>query len=199
MTQFLDSLRDDHETPLSRLGSSKALYALTEGDMNADAVRAAAAADASAAADLFDQWTAAEANGDAATHFSNVAETARDHLETVAADDETDAPQLYDVLAEFETTDERLGGALARALVSLKATEQMVGFFVGDADPKSANSFRTVKSDLQDQLDELAEAVDELVDDEDLARTAADAVVQSAYDEYVETLEGMGIKPKNVC
>ncbi|WP_410766106.1 transcription antitermination protein [Haloferax sp. DFSO60] len=199
MTSFLDSLRGDHETPLSRLGSSKALYALTAGDMNADAVRAAAAADASAAANLFDEWTAAESSGDAATHFADIAETARSHLDTVNADDESDAPQLYDVLAEFETTDERLGGALARVLVSLKATEQMVGFFIGDADPKSANTFRTLKSDLQDQLEALAEAVDELVDDEALARTAADAVIQSAYDEYVETLEGMGIKPKNVC
>jgi hypothetical protein len=28
---------------------------------------------------------------------------------------------------------------------------------------------------------------------------AAAEVIQSAYEDYVETLESMGIKPKNVC
>ncbi|KAB1197687.1 MULTISPECIES: transcription antitermination protein [Haloferax] len=201
MSDFLDSLRDDHETPLSRLGSSKALFAVTGGDMNGDAVRSAAAAEAAAATDLFDSWVATESNDDAADLFSDLADTAREHAETVAADADTDAdaPAIYAVLDEFETTDERLGGALARALVSLKAVEQMVGFFIGDADPKAANTFRTLKTDLQAQLDTLEDAVDELAGDEDAARDAADAVVEAAYDEYVETLEGMGIKPKNVC
>lgn len=199
MSNFLDSLRDDHETPLSRLGSSKALYAVTGGEMDGDAVRAAAATEAAAAADLFEWWGDDEANGDASTLFSAFADTAHEHADTVGAEPEGDEPNIYDVLAEFETTDGRLGGALARALVSLKTVEQMVGFFIGDADPKSADTFRTLKSDLQDQLDTLADAVDEHVEDEAVAREAADAVVQAAYDEYVETLEGMGIKPKNVC
>jgi hypothetical protein len=199
MSDFLDSLRDDHETPLSRLGSSKALYAVTGGEMDGDAVRAAAAAEATAAADLFEWWGDEEANGEAAALFSDLADTARDHADTVGADPSETEPNVYDVLAEFETTDGRLGGALARALVSLKTVEQMVGFFIGDADPKAANTFRTLKSDLNDQLDTLADAVDELVENEAVAREAADAVVEAAYDEYVETLEGMGIKPKNVC
>ncbi|KAB1192867.1 transcription antitermination protein [Haloferax sp. MBLA0076] len=199
MSNLLDSLRDDHETPLSRLGSSKALYAVTDGEMSGDAVRAAAAAEAMAAAELFEWWGDDEANGEASTLFSDLADTARDHAETVGAEPAADEPNVYDVLAEFETTDGRLGGALARALVSLKTVEQMVGFFIGDADPKAADTFRTLKSDLQAQLDTLADAVDELVEDEAIAREAADAVVEAAYDEYVETLEGMGIKPKNVC
>ncbi|KAB1187121.1 MULTISPECIES: transcription antitermination protein [Haloferax] len=199
MSDFLDSLRDAHETPLSRLGSSKALFAVTGGEMNGDAVRAAAAAEAAAAVDLFDTWADDEPNDDAATLFSDLADTAREHAETVNADPEGDAPTIYSVLADFDTTDERLGGALARAVVSLKAVEQMVGFFIGDADPKAANTFRTLKSDLQEQVEGLADAVEELVDDEDAARAAADTVVEAAYDEYVETLEGMGIKPKNVC
>ena len=199
MSDLLDTLRDDHETPLSRLGSSKALYAVTGGEMSGDAVRAAAAAEADAAADLFDWWAADEPNDEAAALFSDLADTARSHADTVDADPAADAPNVYDVLAEFESTDGRLGGALARALVSLKTVEQMVGFFVGDADPKAANSFRTLKSDLQDQLDTIGEAVEELAGDDAVVREAADAVVQAAYDEYVETLEGMGIKPKNVC
>ncbi|MFK8214852.1 transcription antitermination protein [Haloferax volcanii] len=199
MTELLDTLRDDHETPLSRLGSSKALYAVTGGEMDADAVRAAAAAEAAAAADLFDWWADDEPNDEAAALFSDLADTARAHAETVDAEPDGSKPNVYDVLAEFETTDGRLGGALARALVSLKTVEQMVGFFVGDADPMAANDFRTLKSDLNDQLDALEAAVSDLVDDDAVAREAADAVVEAAYDEYVETLEGMGVKPKNVC
>ncbi|WP_416838197.1 transcription antitermination protein [Haloferax sp. DFSO52] len=199
MSDSLDSLRDAHETPLSRLGSSKALFAVTGGEMNGDAVRVAAAAEAAAAAELFDSWAADESNDEAAELFSDLADTAREHAETVNADPDADAPAIYAVLDDFDATDERLGGALARALVSLKAVEQMVGFFIGDADPKAANTFRTLKSDLQDQLETLADAVDELASDEDAARDAADEVVEAAYDEYVETLEGMGIKPKNVC
>ncbi|ELZ57605.1 MULTISPECIES: hypothetical protein [unclassified Haloferax] len=199
MTELLDTLRDDHETPLSRLGSSKALYAVTGGEMDGDAVRAAAAAEAAAAADLFDWWADDEPNDEAAALFSDLADTARAHAETVDAEPDGSKPNVYDVLAEFETTDGRLGGALARALVSLKTVEQMVGFFVGDADPMAANDFRTLKSDLNDQLDALEAAVSDLVDDDAVAREAADAVVEAAYDEYVETLEGMGVKPKNVC
>ncbi|WP_411967602.1 transcription antitermination protein [Haloferax sp. YSSS75] len=199
MSDILDSLRDAHETPLSRLGSSKALYAVTGGEMSGDAVRAAAAAEADVATDLFDQWAADDPNDEAAALFSDLADTARAHADTVDADPAANAPNVYGVLDDFDTTDERLGGALARALVSLKTVEQMVGFFIGDADPKTANSFRTLKSDLQDQLDTLADAIDELADDDAVVREAADAVVEAAYDEYVETLEGMGIKPKNVC
>ncbi|AFK17769.1 transcription antitermination protein [Haloferax mediterranei ATCC 33500] len=199
MTDFLDSLRDAHETPLSRLGSSKALYAVTGGEMDGDAVRAAAAAEADAAIDLFDSWAADESNDEVVDLFSDLADTARDHAETVDFDPDSDAPAIYDLLSDFDATDERLGGALARALVSLKTVEQMVGFFVGDADPMTASTFRTLKTDLNDQLDTLANAVDEFAEDEAVAREAADEVVETAYEEYVETLEGMGIKPKNVC
>ncbi|RDZ66388.1 transcription antitermination protein [Haloferax sp. Atlit-12N] len=199
MTELLDTLRDDHETPLSRLGSSKALYAVTDGEMDGDAVRTAAASEAAAAADLFDWWADDEPNDEAAVLFSDLADTAREHADAVDAESDGSKPNVYDVLAEFETTDGRLGGALARALVSLKTVEQMVGFFVGDADPMAANDFRTLKSDLNDQLDTLEAAIDDLVEDDAVAREAADAVVEAAYDEYVETLEGMGVKPKNVC
>lgn len=155
MSELLDTLRDDHETPLSRLGSSKALYAVTGGEMDGDAVRTAAASEAAAAADLFDWWADDEPNDEAAALFSDLADTAREHADAVDAEPDGSKPNVYDVLAEFETTDGRLGGALARALVSLKTVEQMVGFFVGDADPMAANDFRTLKSDLNDQLDTL--------------------------------------------
>ena len=64
-TTLVDTVTDDLETQLSRLGSSKWLYALTDGDMTGEAVRAAAAADAVAAAETFESW-ADDADDDAA-------------------------------------------------------------------------------------------------------------------------------------
>ncbi|MFB6091479.1 MAG: transcription antitermination protein, partial [Haloquadratum sp.] len=49
-------LRDDHETAFSRLGSSKAMYALTGGEMAGEEIRAAAAADALALASVLEEW-----------------------------------------------------------------------------------------------------------------------------------------------
>ena len=203
---FLSDLRDDHETALSRLGSSKSLYALTGGEMAATAVRAAAAAEADAAATGFEAWSADEASGDAAALFGAVAEDARDHRKAIApdgfdADDAREFPE-YGVLADLQSTPVRAGGLLARCLLGDTRAGQMVGFFVGNADPTAADDFRSVRNDVSERLDDAADLLDAVceTDEEwDEAREAADAVVEAAYDDYVETLEGMGVKPKNVC
>ena len=196
--QFLERLRDDNETELSRLGSSKALYAVTGGEMTAERVRAAAAADARAAAEAFGDW-----GGEAADFFADAAATAEEHAESFDSDaDAADAPALYAELAGLDGTVERVAGALARSLVAAKTAEQMVGFFVGDADPRAAETFRSYRGDVEDQRDRAAELLDDVCDDDEdweRARRTADAAIESAYDEYVETLEGMGVQPKNVC
>ncbi|RDI71817.1 transcription antitermination protein [Halopelagius longus] len=199
-----DELRDDHETPFSRLGSSKALYALTGGEMDAGPVRAAAADDARSLASVLDEWAADEDDDAAASLYEELAATARDHADSVAPDDHErgETPETDARLAEFEDTVPRLGGLLGRYLVAQKHVEQMVGFFVGDADPRTASEFRDLRGDVEDARDRVAAALDETCegdDDWDVARDAADAVVEGAYDEYVETLESMGVKPKNVC
>jgi len=199
-------IRDDHETAFSRLGSSKAMYALTAGEMDGDSVRAAAAEDALALASTLDDWTAAGADGgaDAAVEslYADLAEAARERAASVADDPSPgEMPALYDALVGFESAPERLGALLGRYLVSLEYVGQMVGFFVGDADPMAADDFRGLRSDLEAERDRVADALDAACegDDWDLARGAADAVVEAAYDDYVETLQSMGIKPKNVC
>ena len=203
---LLSTLREDHETALSRLGSSKSLYALTGGEMAADAVRAAAAAEADVAAHTFEAWSADEASGDAAALFGAVAEDARDAREAVAPDDfdpdGTHAFAEYDVLADLSSTPARVGGLLARCLLADTRAGQFVGFFVGDADPQGANEFRSYRDDLAERREDALDLLDDVCesdDDWDAAREAADAVVEAAYDDYVETLEGMGVKPKNVC
>ena len=196
------TLRDDHETEFSRLGSSKAMYALTGGDMNGDAVRAAAATDALAFAAVLEGWDDADTDA-AATRYADLADAARDHAAAVADDPTLDErPPLYDALAGLGAAPARLGGLFGRYLVVSEYAAQMVGFFVGDADPTAASDFRDLRSELDAEHDRVVETLESVCTTDDewaAARTAAEAVIEAAYDDYVETLESMGIKPKNVC
>ncbi|ESP87942.1 hypothetical protein [Candidatus Halobonum tyrrellensis] len=203
---LLDDVRDANETPLSRLGSSKSLYALTGGEMEAGAVRAAVAAEAAAARETFEAWSADEESGDAAGLFGSVADDARGHRDSLAPDgfdaDEAHAFPEFDALADLTDTAARAGGLLARLVVARSRAEQAVGFFVGDADPQSASEFRSYRDDLAARLEAAVDLLDDVCESDgewDAARDAADAVVEAAYDDYVETLESMGVKPKNVC
>lgn len=191
---FDTELREAHETPLSRLGSSKSLYALTGGEMAADAVRGAVAREATLAGETFDGWR------DDRPLFATLAEGA-DERAAVGEPVEREFPELTR-LGEAATPPARLGGTHARFLLADTRLGQVVGFFVGDADPQGASEFREVReavsADAQRVADTL-ESVCETDDDWANARAAADAVIEAAYDDYVETLEGLGVKPKNVC
>ncbi|MFC7070178.1 transcription antitermination protein [Halobaculum lipolyticum] len=204
---FSDEFRDDNETPLSRLGSSKSLYALAGGEMDAAPVRTAVAAEFALAGRTFEAWSADETSGDAAALFGDVAEDARDHRDVADPDFDADADDPheypeYDLLGDLSGTAERAGGLYGRLVVAHTRAEQTVGFFVGDADPAAATDFRGVRDDLADRLDDALALVESVCDGDDewaAARDAADAVVAAAYDDYVTTLESMGVKPKNVC
>jgi len=199
-TTLVGTLTDDLETALSRLGSSKWLYALTDGDMTGEAVRDAAAADAAAAAETFDAW-AADA-GETGDLFDALANSAADRRDAIDADAAPADRRTYDTLAEFDDTVSRLGGALGYLLVLDRTVGQMVGFFVGDADPSTANRFRDLRDGVADDRDRVLDALDDACttdDDWERAAAAATTVVEAAYDDYVETLESMGVKPKNVC
>ncbi|WP_129114135.1 transcription antitermination protein [Halegenticoccus tardaugens] len=201
---FVETLRADNETALSRLGSSKSLYALTGGEMDAPSVRAAARDEAESAYVIFEEWAETESRDEAAALFAAVAETEerhRDEIESEGGDPDTDRP-MYETLAGFDDAVERVAGLLARSVVAKETAAQMVGFFVGSAKTSSADTFRGIRGDFDDQTGEAARALDEICErDEDWERaeSAANAVVQAAYDDYVETLESMGVKPKNVC
>ncbi len=201
---FADELREENETALSRLGSSKGLYALTGGEMDAPTVRAAAHDEAETAARLFSEWADSESNADAADLFADAAEDAERHRDTIESDEgdvDSERP-VYDVLSGFESTPKRVAGFLARTLVARKSAEQMVGFFIGSAQTSSADTFRGLRDDLESQSEQAVTVLDEVCargEDWDAAREAATAVIEAAYDHYVETLESMGVKPKNVC
>jgi hypothetical protein len=191
-----DDVRDDLETELSRLGSSKWLYALTDGEMTGDAVRTAAAADAAAVAERFEAWT------DDGAPFDALADAAADRHATADADAAPATSPVYDALDDADDAVERLGAALGYVLVLDRTVGQMVGFFVGDADPTTANTFREIRDGVDADREAVLDALDDACDDEaewDRARTAATAVVEAAYADYVDTLESMGVQPKNVC
>ena len=202
--ELIDSVRAETETALSRLGSSKAMYAATRGEMDEPNVRAALAADARDARETFRSWADDETSADAADLFADVADDAADHRADVAPDatDLPDTSAAADALGDYESTVPRLGGFVGWTLVMGKRLDQMVGFFVGNADPMAADDFRSVRSDIETQRDAAVDLLDTLCDtdaDWEAAEGAATDVVEAAYDEYVTTLESMGVEPKNVC
>jgi len=197
---LLERLRANHDTELSRLGSSKALYALTGGEMEPAAVRRAAATEAAAAADAVGEW-AETASGAAGERFETVAAAAGDRADGLDAEAGEPRP-VYEVLADLETTPARAGGLLGRSVVVAAYAGQFVGFFVGNADPRAASSFREFRDAVEGERDAAVDLLDTVCDDDadwDAASEAATAVVAAAYDDYVATLEGMGVEPKNVC
>lgn len=204
--EFVDAVRDRNETALSRLGSSKSLYADTGGEMEPETVLAAAADAEHAAAETFEAW-AETADEDAAAVFAETAEEERDHYEQVAAEldahDPSDAvPAIQAYLRDLDDTVERLGGLVGRTLAAEKSKEQTTGFFVGQAKPTTASLFRELGGDLDGQLDRATALLGERCeadDDWDRALAAADAAIQTAYEEYTERLESMGVNPKPVC
>jgi len=207
--EFVDNVRTDNKTALSRLGSSKALYAETGGDIEAETVLRAAAIAEDTARETFELWADDETTKEAAALFSEVAAEEADHYETVAGklDDaptaaDADLSAIQSTLRGFESTVERVGGLVGRCLVAKKSKEQYTGYFVGDADPQTASVFRELGGDVEDQLDRAAaliEAICESDEDVDRAREAAGEAIQAAYKEYTASLESMGVNPKPVC
>lgn len=206
--EFTTAVRDDNETALSRLGSSKSLYADTGGEMAAEAVLAAAADAEHHAAATFGAWADDEPDAAAATVFETTAAEERDHYDRVVAEldgdhDPTDeVPAIQRFLRDLDETVARLGGLVGRTLAAEKSKEQLTGFFVGDADPRTAATFREMGDELDAQLDRaLAALADAAGDDADWerAREAAGGAIQAAYGEYTESLESMGVNPKPVC
>jgi len=206
--EFLDAVRTDNETALSRLGSSKSLYADTGGEMEAEEVFRAAATAEFAASETFQQW-ADDEDADSAVReaFAEFADQERDHYEQVVAelgeDHEPSAvPAIHEYLRDLDGDAARVGGFLGRTLASDQSKSQMVGFFVGQADPGTAQLFRDLAGDLDGQLERGETVLAEVCDGDDdweRALEAASGAIQAAYDEYTERLEGMGVNPKPVC
>jgi len=202
-TDIADDVRDDNETALSRLGSSKALYAITGGEMESDPVLTAAADRAHAASETFAAWVP-EADDEAEReHYDAAAQLTADHyeqvLEKLGGHDPADVPAIQSQLRDADDTAARLGGLLGHALVAGKLTEQLTGFFVGEADPQTASLFRGYGDDVDELREDVLDLIDELDLDADAVAAAATDAVQAAYEAYTDRLEEMGVNPKPVC
>jgi hypothetical protein len=201
-SDFVDAIRSDSKTELSRLGSSKSLYADTEGEMEPDAVLAAAADNAHHAAETFAGWAGEDGGGAVA----DAEATARDHYEAIAGKlDDRDPgapPAVVEFLRGLPAGVERLGGLVGWTLVTEQKASQCTGFFTGQADPQTASLFRGFGGDYEETRESALDALGAAAGDEEdweRAETAATEAVQAAYDEYFETLEDLGVNPKPVC
>jgi len=192
-TDLVDRVRSENNTELSRLGSSKSLYADTEGEMEGDAVLAALADTTHHAAEVFEGW---------GEPFGAAADRERDHYVDIAgeldAHEPGDRPALVESFSGLETEVERLGAAVGYTLVAEAKAGQATGFFTGQADPQTASLFREISDGYETLRGELLDAL-EPHDDPEGGAAAATAVVGAAYEEYVDRLESMGINPKPVC
>ncbi|WP_336326666.1 rubrerythrin family protein [Halovenus sp. HT40] len=196
--ELLDIIEQEVQTELSRLGSSKSLYADTEGDMDAEPVLRAAADNAATAAETFEGW-----DGEV---FADAAEHARSHYDDIVAeldDHETgDPPAAVTALAEADGEIAQLGATVGWTLVVERKSTQSSGYFTGQAQPGTASTFRSFGDDYDAIREAALDVLDDACDSEaeyEQAQDAATAVIEAAYDEYFETLESLGMNPKPVC
>ncbi|HET7323314.1 MAG TPA: rubrerythrin family protein [Halococcus sp.] len=205
--QFVDDVRDENQTALSRLGSSKALYADTEGEMDTEPVLRAAADSEFHARKTFEEWAETEGNETARETYETTADEEGEHYGLVAerldGDHEPgDTPAIHEYLRDTEDTAGRAGAFVGRTIATQKSKEQLVGFFVGQADTQGAQLFRDLGDEVDAQLERGKDLLSDVCEtDDDWARAgeAAGDAIQAAYDEYTESLEEMGVNPKPVC
>lgn len=205
--EFLDRVETENRTALSRLGSSKSLYAATGGDMDVQHVLVAAASAEYHAAETYDQWAMEESDPTAETVWTTTAAEERTHYERVLGelDEDTESsppPAIHRYLRDLSTTEARAGGFLGRTLAADRSKSQFTGFFMGQGKTGIASLFRELGADLDERRDravDLLGAVCQTYTDWTRATTAADDAIQAAYEEYVTTLEEMGVNPKPVC
>lgn len=192
------AVEDATATERSRLGSDKALIAATGATLEADAVWHAVASREAGVASALGAWTddADPAVADAFEWAGTAAADRRDRLDVTP-----DAPDALSThLDTVVGTGERVGaGLVAVPLVLDRFYLQVVSFFINEADERSADVARELRSDAGD----LGLATDALasIDDpgRERARDAAVAAIGVAYEEYANALDGMGLDPKPIC
>lgn len=192
-----DQVRAANETELDRLGSEKALLALTDAHLDTTTVlERTGAALASAQGGLADLASDAEAEAvaTAVTDARDALAAARDRVAD-SLDGEVPADSAFLAL-DAGTDAERVGaGLVGLPLVLDRLLLQCVSFFVNEADTTRADLFR----ELRDATDAILDSAADLGVDEQAARTAASTVVVAAYEEYASRLDRMGFDPKPIC
>ena len=207
--EFQTAVEEATATELERLGSQQLLLALTNANLDRESVLAAAANAEHRARETFQQWADDESDEQVREAFEHEADREREHYERVTQlldgtfelDDELDA--MHEHLREIEDTIPRVAaGMVGRSLLGKRTHLQLVSFFVNEADEKTADVFRDLRSETEETLEaglELLEDFCETDDDWTRAQEAAVLVIQVAYEEYAESLTSMGLDPKPIC
>jgi len=207
---LVETVRDRMETELDRLGSEKALVATTAARLDRERVLESTLAAEHRAAATFGAWAEDEGDPDARAAFERVADLERDHADRVAglldgpaSDSDSDPDALHTHLRGLDATPERVAaGLVARPLVSDRSLLQVVNFFVNEADEAAADVIRDLRSETTALVDDGTALLDDCcTDDADWERAleAATETVAVTYEEYAETLRGMGVDPAPVC
>ena len=204
---FADAVADEKATELDRLGSQQLLISLTDAELKPRTVLAAAAGSEHTAAETFDGW-AAGADGERAREtFERLAEQERRHYDRVVAELDEFEPgdaidPMHDFLRGLDDDVERGGALVGRSLVGERTLLQVVSFFINEADERRADVFRDLRADTRENVEDgVAILADRCEDEGDWNRAfdAATETVQIAYDDYADTLTGMGLDPKPIC
>jgi hypothetical protein len=207
--RFRETVETARETELARLGSSRLLVALTDGDVDRETVLQVAAHSENAARETFRRWAADETDPTARAAFESVAAQEADHRRRVLealgqpSFEPADGGPMHAYLRGREGTVERIAtGMVGRPLVSRRTHTQLIGFFVNEADAAGADLFRDLRDETEAVLADGLELLEERCErsaDWDRARAVAEYVVQLAYDDYADSLDAMGMCPKSIC
>jgi hypothetical protein len=204
-TAFLETVRESNATELERLGSEKALVAETTAQLDRDHVLDAAAAAEARAAETLESWANDETSERAAAAFRDAVDSEREHHDRIAdlggTAETPPADALHAHLRELDSTCPRVAaGLVARPLVASRTLLQVINFFVNEGRTNAAETFRTLRAETEETADNGAALVVECCDGElERATRAASEAIEVTYQEYAETLEGMGVDPKPVC
>lgn len=205
--ELTDHVTDETRTELSRLGSSKALYADTAGDLDPQTVLIAAADAEYHAAETYRHWADTDPAAPGRDVWTRTAEEEADHYDRVTAaldtdHDPGDPPTIHTHLRGLTAPIDRAGAFLGRTIAATRSKDQYTGYFVGQGTHDLADLFRDLSEDLDTQRDRGHDLLTTLCSTDaewDAAATAAITTIEVAYDAYVDTLEGMGVNPKPVC
>jgi hypothetical protein len=203
------AVETDKETELARLGSQQLLVALTDADLTRERVLDVAAASEHAARETFRGWADDEANAAAREAFAAVADQEADHLRSVRAEldgdweaDDEPGPMHGYLRGRDETVERIAGGMVGRPLVSHRTYNQLIGFFVNEADEATADVLRDLKAETAETLTGGLSLLESTYEDEaawETARSVAGYTIQLAYDDYADALQGLGFDPRSVC
>ncbi|QLK25023.1 rubrerythrin family protein [Natrinema zhouii] len=206
--EFQETIEESMSVEFERLGSSKLLVAQTDANLTAEAVLGTVADSERAAMETFESWADAEEYMDAQDAFAEFCDQERDHYDRVVAlldgehEPDADADPMHDRLRALESTADRLGGVVGRSLVADRTHLQVVSFFVNEGDERRADTFRELRSETAAQGDRAAELLADVCDgseDWDRARSAAEGVIDIAYETYAGSLDDLGLDPKPIC